>query len=52
MTALTKRPITTESADICFRIPIAKAHIAKEAIEKILELAQIEYLIFEESDSV
>jgi DNA-binding XRE family transcriptional regulator len=45
MPALTKRPITTGSADICFRIPVDKARIAKEAIEKILELAGIEYSV-------
>ena len=50
MPALTKRPITTGSVDICFRIPIAKAHIAKEAIEKILELAGIEHSVSEEKE--
>lgn len=50
MPELTKKPITTGSADICFRIPIAKAHMAKQTIEKILELAGIEYSVSEENE--
>jgi DNA-binding XRE family transcriptional regulator len=50
MPALTKRPITTGSADICFRIPVDKAHAAKEAIEKLLELAGIEYSVSGENE--
>ena len=50
MPALMKKPITTRSADICFRVPIAKVDMAKEAIEKILELTGIEYSISENNE--
>jgi len=44
-----KRPITEDSVDLSFRVPVAKADIAREAIEKILELAGIEFSISEET---
>jgi len=50
MPELMKKPITNGSADICFRVPIAKANIAKEALEKILDLAGIEYSISKETE--
>jgi len=50
MPELTKRPVTTGFADICFRVPIAMADSVKEAIEKILDLTGIEYSISKENE--
>ena len=50
MPELTKKPITTNFADICFRVPAAKAHSVKATLERILDLTGIEYSITGENE--
>jgi DNA-binding XRE family transcriptional regulator len=52
MPELTKKPITTDFTELCFRVPSSQADNVRGTVENILELIGIEYSISGESEAL